>query len=129
MTARQKLEDLTNAWYGMGVFGAICAILQNGFGIFTLIWTALVTCFGFFITWFIGRRLLAKSSLTRAILIIGSALVTVLSSIGTVRGAWVFLHDWSWTILMQLVLSAASVYMNGRSFRVLRDESVRAYFA
>jgi hypothetical protein len=128
MTAKEKIETLTNSWYGFDVVAGIVSIMQSGIGFFSLLTTLASTLFSFFITWFLGRRLLAKSSLTRFILIIVSALGSILGTVGAVRMGWTFLTSWSLIALLHAAFASVCVYMNARSFRVLTDESVKAYF-
>jgi hypothetical protein len=128
MTAREKLQNLTNAWYGFGVVAGLGSILQNGIGFFSILIAIGSTLFSFFLTWFFGRRLLNKSSLTRFLLIIVSALASLFGSLATAKMGWAFLHEWQLSILAQAAMGGASVYMNVRSFRVLTDDSVKAYF-
>lgn len=128
-TARQKIEGLTNSWYGYAVFGALVSLWNNGIGFFSLIGTAASFFFTVLLTWFIGRRLLSKSSLTRVLLICITAISSIFGSIGAAKMGWSFLQTWSFGALLYTGLLAVSVYMNARSFKVLTDKSVKAYFA
>jgi hypothetical protein len=129
MTAKEKIEGLTNGWYGLAVLGAIYSLVENGIGFFSLLSTAASFAFSVALTWFFGGRLLAKSSFWRALLLIVSAIGTVVGSLSTARLGWQFLHEWSFSLLVTTTMLGAGVYMNGRSFRVLTDKSVKAYFA
>ena len=129
MSAKQKIEGLTNAWYGFELCGGLIALYQNGIGVFSLISTALSTAFGLFLVWFLGRRLLAKSGLWRAILLVLSGFGAVAGTLATGKLAWTFLQTFSFGLLVNAILAGIIVYMNARSFRVLTDKSVRAYFA
>ena len=60
MTAREKIEGLTNSWYGYAVFGAVVSLWNSGIGLFSLLGTAVSFVFTIMLTWFIGRRLLAE---------------------------------------------------------------------
>ena len=126
MTAKQKIEELTNAWYGFALFGALVSLLQNGIGFFSLFFTAASMCFSIFVTWFLGRRLLARSSLTRVLLVVLSALGVGFGTLGVV---WSVFGSWSFSGLVTIALSVASIWMNVRSLRVLTDQSVKTYFA
>jgi hypothetical protein len=128
MTARQKIEGLTNSWYGYAVFGAAISVWQNGLGIFSLMGTAAWFVLNIFVVWFIGRRLLHKGSLTRVILVVLTGLFSVLGSIGVAKMGWTFIHTWSFSLALYAAISALGVYMNARSFKVLTDSSVKAYF-
>jgi len=127
MTARQKIEGLTNAWYGYFLFGALIGLWQSGLGIFSLISTALSFALSCFLAWFVGRRLLTKSSLTRFLLVIVTGLFSVLGTIGAAKMGWTFFQTWSFSVLVYAGLMGTSVYMHVRSFRVLTDASVKAY--
>lgn len=129
MTARQKIENLTNTWYGYVTFSAIAALFANGIpGILSIIWAAMGLSFWLFVTWFIGRRLLNKSSLTRALLLVITGLGTVFQTYGVGKMALAFVRTWEFSMLGAAVFLGVSVYMHARSFRVLTDSSVRTYF-
>jgi hypothetical protein len=128
MTARQKIENLTNSWYGFDVFLAVVALLKNGIGLFSLFTGAVGLLFSFLVTWFLGRRLIAKSSLWRLVMMVFSVVTVVASSIGTAKMAMAFMSDWSLSLLVQIGVGVVTVVMNAKSFRVLTDSSVRAYF-
>ncbi|WP_146645818.1 hypothetical protein [Labilithrix luteola] len=128
MTARQKLENLTHSWYGVAVFGAICALFEGGIGFFSLLRTGFGMLVSFLVTFFLGRRLLAKSSFWRFVLVVFAGFGTVFGSLGVARGAWQFMHEWSFGLLFQLGVALVAVVMNAKSFRVLTDSSVKAYF-
>lgn len=129
MTARQKIEQLTHAWYGYVTFSAIASLFKDGIpGLFSMIWAAMGLCFSLFLTWFIGRRLLAKSSLTRFILLIITGIGSVFGTIGAGKMAMTFVRTWEFGMLGAAVFLGVGVYMHVRSFRTLVDSSVRAYF-
>ena len=128
MTATQKIEGLTNSWYGYAVFGAALSLWNNGIGFFSLIGTAASFVFSIFLTWFIGRRLLKRSSLTRLLMVLITAVSSVLGSIGVAKMGWNFFQTFSLSTLVYGALTAVAVYMNVKSFRVLTDTSVKAYF-
>ena len=128
MTARQKIEGLTNSYYGYAVFGAAVSLWNNGIGLFSLIGTAFSFVFSVLLTWFIGRRLLAKSSLTRVLLVVLTGIFSVLGSISVAKMGWTFFQTMSLSVLLYTGLVAVGVYMNIKAFRVLTDSSVKAYF-
>ena len=84
--------------------------------------------FSVILTWFIGRRLLAKSSLTRMLLIIVTAISSVMGTVGVAKMGLQFFSTWSLSVALYAGLLAVGVYMNARSFKVLTDKSVKAYF-
>jgi hypothetical protein len=128
MTAKEKIEGLTNTWYGFALVGAVYSLFQNGFGFFSLLTTGASFLFSVALTWFLGGRLIAKSSFWRAALLIVSAIGTVIGTLTTARTGWQFFHEWSLTLLATTAMFGSSVYMNARSFRVLTDKTVKAYF-
>lgn len=128
MTAREKIEGLTNSWYGYAVFGAALSLWNNGIGFFSLLGTAGSFLFSVFLTWFIGRRLLKRSTLTRLILVVVTALSSVFGSLAVAKMGWNFFQTWSFSVALYAALTGVGVYMNARSFKVLTDSSVKAYF-
>ena len=128
MTATQKIEGLINSWYGYAVFGAALRFWDNGIGLWSLFTTGCGFLFAVVLTWFIGNRLKNRSSITRFILVVGSAILGVLGTLGAVRMGWTFLHTLSLTDLLYVGVTAVSVYMNAKSFKVLTDASVKSYF-
>jgi len=127
MTARQKIEGLTNAWYGYFLFGAVVRLFYSGIGFFSLLSTAFSFCFMCVLAWFLGRRLLAKSALTRFVLVIISSIFSVLGVIGTAKMGWTFFQTWSFWSFAYTGILATQAAMHIRSFRVLTDDSVKAY--
>jgi hypothetical protein len=129
MTAKQKIETLTNSWYGYVLFTSAVALVERGLGVFSILTTAVAVLFNLFIVWYLGRKLLHKSSLTRVLLVLLSGIMMVLGAIGTAKIGWAFLHEWSLSLLVGIFFGGASVVMNARSFRVLTDSQVKAYFS
>jgi hypothetical protein len=131
MTAKEKIEKLTNGWYGYTVFWGLVWLLMNGLGFLglNLVFTIGSTVFSLFITFLLGRALLRRSGSTRVILTILSALGVMFGLLGTVSVLWKFLGDWSLTLLVYAAMMGGNVMMNARSFRVLTDKSVKAYIA
>jgi hypothetical protein len=129
MTARQKIENLTHAWYGYLTFTAIASLFSDGIpGPFAIVWKACGLGLTLFCAWFIGRRLLNKGSLTRAILLVVTGLGTLLQGYGVGKMALAFVRTWELSMLGAAVFLGVSVFMHARSFRVLTDSSVRTYF-
>lgn len=128
VSAKEKIEGLTNSWYGYAVFGALLSLWNNGIGFFSLIGTAGSFLFSIILTWFIGRRLLARSSLTRVLLVAITALSSLFGSIAVAKMGYTFFQTWSLSVMLYAALTAVGVYMNARSFKVLTDKSVKAYF-
>ena len=129
MTARQKIEQLTHAWYGYAFFSSVLSLFSDGIpGVFSFIFSAIGLAFTLLLTWFIGRRLLAKSSLTRFLLLIVTAVVAVSGSVGVGKATLMFVQTWELKMLAGAFFLGISVYMHARSFRTLVSTPVRAYF-
>ena len=129
MTAHKKLEQLTDSWYGFTFFAAVISVLTGGIGIFSLFFTVASTIFSLFVTYLIGRSLQKKNGLTRVVLIVLSVLSAIVGTLAVLKLGGSFFQDWSFGLLLNLVLGAAGVFMNVRSFRVLTDRTVKAHFA
>jgi hypothetical protein len=127
MSAREKIENLTNSWYGFALFTGLVTFLQNGIGVFSALGALASTLFSLFLTFFIGRRLLARGSITRVILLVLSVLSLGLGSLGVFSLGKAFLQDWSFSLLFGIVYALLSLHMNFKSFRVLTDAQVKAY--
>jgi hypothetical protein len=128
-TAKAKIEGLTNTWYGYAVFSALFSIFESGLGVFSIAGAVFGMIVSFILTYFIGRALLRKSSLTRGILILLSGVFGVLGTIATGKMALQFFSTWEFGLLAAVAYSSVSVYMNVKSFRTLMDSQVRAYFS
>lgn len=137
MTPKEKLEQLTRTWYGYSVFAALVSVLSLrasgvlslaiGLGVLIAV-NAVGLVLGIaFQTW-LGRKLVARSSGTRLFLVVFSGLFAVLGVLSTLTAAWAFLHEWSLAALGEVVLAAVATTLNARSFRVLNETAVRAYF-
>jgi hypothetical protein len=127
MTAREKIEQLTNAWYGFAFFAAALSLVQNGIGFLSLLGAGFSLVVSVGLSWFLGRRLLARSSLTRVLLVVVAAIGMVLGALGAAKLGWKFLGGWKLSALVGMVLAAGSAWMNIRSLRVLTDQSVKTY--
>jgi hypothetical protein len=128
MSARDRIEGLTNSWYGFGLVAGLVSIFESGFGFFSLLRAAAAVLFSLALTWFFGKRLLAKSSVTRLFLVVVSAICVVTLGLGTARLGWAFLQDWSIALLVQTAFAGSGAWMYLRSLRVLTATEVKAYF-
>ena len=128
MTAKEKIEKLTHAWYGADLVAGIASILMNGIGVFSILIAGFSTVVSFVFTFVIGRLLVNRISLARYSLIFFSGLFAILGVLSVGRMALAFFTEWSLSYLGYALFAAMGVYMNGRSFRVLTDKSVAAYF-
>jgi len=137
MTPRQKIEQLTRSWYGYSVFAAVVSLLSvRATGIVSLAvglgLSIVIDGIGLilsiaFVT-FLGRKLVNRSSATRSFLWLFSGIFGVLGALATLSAAWGFLHEWSLASLAGIGLMAVYTGMNLRSFRVLGETAVKAYF-
>lgn len=128
MSGKAKIEALTNSWYGFAVFSAICSVLIKGIGFFSITGALVGLLFSWTVTFFIGRALIRKSSITRALLIVISGLFSVLGTVTAAKMTWAFVHSWELNVLLTAASSAVGTWMNVKSFRTLTDASVKAYF-
>jgi hypothetical protein len=137
MNAKQKIEQLTRSWYGYSLFAAVLSVLSLrtsgvlslavGLGI-SIVLNAIGLVISIAIVTFLGRKLLYRSSATRTFLVVFSALFFVLGALGTLGAGWDVLRSWSLASLCNLVMMASCTMLNGRSFRVLTETRVKAYF-
>ena len=143
MTARTKIEGLTNAWYGYALFAALITIAGNlwyglfswgfffGLGVLSMAFAVGLSIVGFAvsvaITRFCGQKLLARSTFARAALSILSVVLGALCAYATLVSAWELLHTRSIAGLIQLALTASLTSLYARSFSVLNDAEVRSY--
>jgi hypothetical protein len=130
MTGRGKIEALTNEWYGFVVFAALVNIGIAIWGSLLFSFVSVpfvigVSVINLVITWAIGRLLMKRSSLTRIILLILSPIAMLL---GAAEVYQFLVSSWSISLILTNVIVACGVWMNLRSFLVLIDKDVRAYF-
>lgn len=128
MTAREKIEKLTHAWYGFDVFSAVAGFVLGGIGIFSAMFSLVGLMVSLFITFWIGRSLLARSSFTRVALLVLGTLSMLLGMLSTGRLLWSFASEWSLGLLLWAGYTAVGVYMQARSINTLTDKTVKAYF-
>lgn len=129
MSARAKIENLSNTWYGFAVASALATLLVEGISLWNIATGAIGLLFTLGFMFFISRRLLNKGRLTRWILIATTAFFSVSGAYGTVKAGWTFVHAWELRFIVAAVASAVTAWMMAKSFRVLTDSSVKAYFA
>lgn len=128
MTARQKIEGLTNSWYGFYLASAFFGLLARGIGFFSLLWTLLSLGAAVLFTFFLGRRLLAKSAIWRFLLLIAAVVGGLTGTLGAGKSALAFFNEWSFSLLLEGAAYGITAFMHLRSFSVLTDKSVKAYF-
>ena len=128
MNAKEKIEKLTNAWYGFDLFSAIVSfVFVSGIGIFSAIFSALGLAVSLLITWWIGRNLQRKSGLQRTVLLVFSTLFMLLGMLSIGQSLWA--AEWSLSLFGYVAWSSIGVYMYAKSINVLTDKEVRAHFA
>jgi hypothetical protein len=127
MSGKAKIESLTNAWYGFAIFTAVCSVLKNGIGFFSIGGAIVGLLISFALTFFLGRRLIKKSGLTRTLLILISGILTLLGTYAVGSTAWTFMQSWQLSLLGTIGYSAVQTWMNARSLRTLMDASVKTY--
>jgi hypothetical protein len=128
MSGKAKIEGLTNSWYGFAVFSAIVSILINGLGFFSIGGAVIGLLFSWTLTFFLGRALVRKSSLVRALLILVSGLLGAFGAFGAAKMTWTFIQTWELSVLATAAYGAIHTWMHIKSFRTLTDSSVKAYF-
>jgi hypothetical protein len=128
MSARERIESLTNSWYGYALFTSLLALLDRGIGLFSLFFTAMGLAFSVFVTWFLGNRLLARSGLWRTILLGVSLLASVFGLLGTVKLTGQLFTSFSMSTLFAIGAAVIWLGMNVQSFRTLTDPTVKSYF-
>ncbi len=111
-TARQKIEGLTHSWYGWTAFTSLLALWDRGIGIISLFLTGVGFLLSCLVIWFLGNRLVNKSSLTRVLLVVLSAIVSVLGTIGTAKLGWTFINTFSLSVALQAAFTGLGVYMH-----------------
>lgn len=129
MSARAKIENLTNTWYGFAVFSSLAALLMEGISIWNIVTGGIGLFFTLLFMFFISRRLLNKGRFTRWALIALSGFSTVFGAYGAAKASWMFVHAWELKLVIAAASSAISAWMMAKSFRVLTDASVKQYFA
>ncbi|CAN5816171.1 hypothetical protein BH09MYX1_BH09MYX1_42330 [soil metagenome] len=129
MDGKEKIERLTNSWYGFGLFTGVASFLFNGIGIFSMIGAGISIFVSFCITFVLGRLLLRKSSVTRFGLIVVSGLFSVLGVLGIGSAIWTFFGEWSLSLLVGAAYATIAIYQHVKSINVLTDKSVKSYFA
>jgi hypothetical protein len=129
MSARERIESLTNSWYGYALFTSLLALLDRGIGILSLLFTAMGLAFSVFVTWFFGNRLLARSGLWRTVLLAASLLASVFGLVGTVKLTGQLFTNFSLSTLFAIGAAVIWLGMNVQSFRTLTSPTVKSYFA
>lgn len=124
MTARMKIDEMTYAWYGFALVGAISNLAVGGVGFvhMSLSLGLLVTMF--VAAFYIGRALAYRNKIVR-LLVMGAAVIGM--PLGPLL-AWPLL-SLSFTGMLNLGLAVAFVVLCYRSLQGLRDPMVVRHFA
>ena len=139
MNAKQKIEGLTRSWYGYSVFAALLsdtepARLERPFAPpsaweFSIVLNAIVLVVADRVPDLPrtqAREPGERDAHPRDLL---GRLFCVLGTLSTLTAGRGFLHEWSLATVQRIVLRrTSSTMLNARSFRVLTETSVRAYF-
>lgn len=128
MTARDKIENLTTAWIGFIIVTGLSTFFVNGLGVLSLLATLGSVAVNVVLAVLIGRALVKRSRGTRVFCLVLNGIGVVFGTLGALKLGWTLLHGWSFALLYMTVLAVAHAAMNARSWRVLRDASVRSYF-
>ncbi len=104
------------------------SLVQNGLGFFSVLIALLSTAVSVGLALFFGRRLLARSSAWRFVLMVLSAISAVLGVFAVIKLGWAFLLAWRLNLLLSAVVVLCSTWMCARSWRVLSERQVKAYF-
>lgn len=129
MSARARIEWITNNWYACAALSAAYSVLTSGFGLFSLILTAIGFAISCGITWVLGKKLLAGSGVTRFFLVVVSALGIVFGGLGLCANLWYALFGLSFGALVNAAMCAGMIMLFGRSYRSLTDKAVKAHCA
>jgi hypothetical protein len=127
MTARDKIEKLTNSWYGFALVSALWGFWESGIGVFSAVWALIGLVCSLGVTFFFGRRLLNKGGITRLFLVVVSFLGLVGWSLGTYGFARQMMSSFRFGLLFDIAFAIASVSMYFRSIRTLTDNQVKTY--
>ncbi len=125
-TGRDKIQSLTNAWYGATVFGALLSFLGNGPSVANLVGLGIGTTISLAIVFVIGRSLLNRSGFTRGLMVVLAALSLCIAGYGGYR--MVVVESWTFAGLFMLGSVAITSMMNLHSIKVLTSRSANAYF-
>jgi hypothetical protein len=129
MTARQKIEWITNNWYGFAVVSALVSVFTGGLDVIRTPFTIAGLAMSLGLTWMFGKLLLGKSSMTRFVLVVVSVLGVLFHGLAIAWHAWSFFGRWELALLFKAGFSILCVMMHGRSFAVLTDREVKGYIA
>ncbi len=148
MTARQRLERLSYTWYGFIVFAAACSVMKAalfpfggglfssllallglGFGVvLAIVLNAFCAAIGLLVTFLVHRALLGRSSFVRVVLLFLSPTLAILGTLSGLKLAWAGISHFSPSSLVDAMVAGVAVVLYIRSFKVLSNPQVGAYF-
>lgn len=129
MGAREKLQNLTLLWIGYSVVSSgLMFFLRGSFGFWNIVVTSVSLLVGVGITVLIGRALVNKNGLVRALVVLLAGIGTGLAAIGLGKLLLLFVTTWSLSLFWPFVALTAVIWMNVHSLRVLFSRPVRRYF-
>ncbi len=147
MSSRQRIEQLTQTWYGFTVFAAAAAVIQvacwplsagllfsparlaltfvgSAVALVLAIGLNLVAAvFGLLMVRWIGRSLLAGSGFVRVGILVLSPVFAVLCGLSAIQQLWNGVSHLSVSPLVGAAVAAIAVTLHLRSFGVVRQVS------
>lgn len=127
MSARQRIENLTTSWVIFFVVVSLVMLFFSGFGFFSVLTAVGSAVIDVMLALYLGRKLMAGSSLTRTFLLVVATLGAVLGGIAAAKLGWALLHGFSGRLLLLTALVGADCAMAVHSLRVLLHPSVKAH--
>jgi hypothetical protein len=143
MTAKQRLEELTNTWLGFTIFSGIASVVEVALWPFapgllfspvrlalTIVGSAIATIFAIglnvvaaliavILIRLLGRALLRGSTLVRVGLVVLSPVCAVLMAIGALDQGWDAVRYLSLSSFVAAAISGIAAALCFRSFRTL----------
>lgn len=129
MSARARIEWITNNWYAFLAISAGLSVLTSGFGLLSLVFTAFGFAIGCGITWVLSKKLLAGSNLTRFFLVLVSAVGIGFTGLALFGSLWYAIVGFSLKSLINAAMCTGMIVLFGRSYRSLTDKAVKAHCA
>lgn len=124
MDGKTKIKALTRTWHGVMLLQA--AYIFYSVGLFSSM-TSLV--FGTVTVYVLGRLLLGGSSLTRIVLVALSAIGILGSGFAAANGAWAFVHEASFGLIVTVAFAIFTFSLYLHSLRVLMNKAVKAHIS
>ena len=129
MGARERIQNLTLLWIGYSVVSSgLMFFLRGGFGFWNIVVSSVSLLVSVGITVLIGRALLNKNGLVRALVALLAGVGAGLAAIGLGKLFLLFVSTWTLGLFWPAVALTAVIWMNVHSLRVLFSGPVRRYF-